>query len=171
MRSVLISVVIALCASPSLAGDDPLLARLAGDWIGRGLFRQSPEATPEHIYCRITNSLSEDGTTLTQKGRCAFASHTAAVESTLAAHGSGRYAGSGGGLGVASRAQATFDGTGTTNRLSFSAELTDTHSEESANATATVELLADGGYRLKALVTDKDTGETYTASEVVFAAQ
>ena len=170
MRIVAIAALVACLATPAPAADDSLLARLVGDWIGRGLFRQNADAKPERVYCKITNAFTEDGAALKQTGRCALTSRTGAMEITITALGSGRYTGSGHGLGLAARGQATFSGTGTANRLALVAELVDTQTQKKRSETATIDLSA-GGYRLRAQMTDPTTGATYTASEIRFAAE
>jgi hypothetical protein len=168
-RRAAAAIVIACLASPAAAADDPILAKLAGDWIGRGIFRQTAEATIEHIYCKITNTLLDGGGSLLQKGRCAIASNSAALEITITAAGAGRYTGSGGGLGIASRGQATLKGTGTASHIDLVADLIDTQTQKTARATATIELMADG-YRIRTRATDDKTGETFTTGELVFTA-
>ena len=55
---------------PALAAD-PILSRLAGSWTGHGTYKQSASAAEERIFCKITNTLMQNGTALQQSGRCA----------------------------------------------------------------------------------------------------
>ena len=94
MRAIIAGLVIALAAAPSAqAAEDALLARLVGDWIGRGSMRTSPAAVPERVYCKMVNRLSADGRSLQQRGRCSLASNSGAVDGVIAAMGSNRYSG------------------------------------------------------------------------------
>ena len=173
MRFAATAIVLAGLATPAppAAADDTLLARFAGEWIGRGIFRQGPEGDPENVYCKITNALADGGDELTMRGRCALASNTAAISFTITAEGGGRYSGGGGGLGIAARGQATVTGIARGSRIDLSAELLDTVTEKSSTGTATIDVLADGSYRIRARATQKATGISYTAAEVLFEPQ
>ena len=69
---------------PALAAD-PLLSRLAGTWTGRGSYQQSASAKQERIFCKITNTLVENGNALQQRGRCSVASSSGAVDGLITA--------------------------------------------------------------------------------------
>ncbi len=170
-RVALVAGLIVVVASPPAAADDLLLTRLAGEWIGRGIVRQKPDAEPERIYCKIENELRAGGAALRMEGRCAVADQTARIAITLTADGPGHYTGSGGGLGVASRGQTKFTATGTQDRLEIDADLINTQTHETAHATAVIAVAANGRYGVQARMTDKETGTPFTVSEIVFAAK
>jgi hypothetical protein len=168
MKFAVIPLVLAgLAATPAVAGDDVLLSKLAGDWIGRGVFRQTLDAKKEPVYCKLTTTLLDGGASLLQKGRCALASNSAALEITITAAGSGRYTGSGGGLGIASRGQATLRGSGSGNHIDLIADLIDTATNKTARANASIEIVGNG-YRIRTTATDEKTGETYQTSDLTF---
>lgn len=169
MKHIAIMAGAVLLATPAPAADDLLLAKLAGDWVGRGVYIQKPGAEPERVYCKVTGKLTNGGGALVQKGRCAVADNTARMELEIVAQGSGVYTGSGGGVGVASRGQATFTATGSADDMDIEAQLINTQSHETSEATITVEVSADGSYLVRAQMADKETGATFTVSEIVFA--
>jgi hypothetical protein len=70
-----------------------VLARLVGAWTGNGTYRQSAEAAPERIFCKVTNTLTENGAALEQKGRCSVASNSGPIDGVIHADGTGRYSG------------------------------------------------------------------------------
>ncbi len=148
------------------AANDLLLAHLAGDWIGRGLIRQSAAAQPERVYCKITNVLSADGNALKQQGRCALATQSGAVHGLITARGDGRYDGSLQTLG--SDGPATLTGTGAGDRIVLVAQFVDRLTHQPATSTTTIEVLPGGGYQLTAERTDPKTGLPFTASKIIF---
>jgi hypothetical protein len=151
------------------AANDPLLARLAGDWIGRGLARQTPQAETERVYCKIANVLSADGAALKQTGRCALANQSGKIDGLITALGDGKY----GGLldTLATNGPATLTGTRSEDRLVLVAEFIDAVSHQPTTSTTIIEVLPEGGYRLTADRVDPKTGLRYTASNILFAAQ
>lgn len=156
-----------LAALPSAqAADDPFLSRLVGDWIGRGTMRTGPTAEPERVYCKIVNRLSEDGSSLQQKGRCSLASNSGPIDGTIAAVGSGLYGGSLNSL--ASKGPATVAGSGNGTRLELNADFIDTFDGKPARSIIVLELTAEG-YRLTSTRADPGGAEPWQASDIVFA--
>jgi hypothetical protein len=154
-------------AGAASAAEDAFLSRLVGEWIGRGTMRTSPQAEPERVYCRIANTLSSDGRTLQQKGRCSLASNSGPIDGTIAALGSNLYGGSLNSL--ASRGPTTIAGSANGSRLELSADFVDSFDGKPARATIVIHLVSGGGYRLTSTRVHPETGEPYTASEIVFA--
>ncbi len=143
-------------ALPAFAADG-LLSRLAGDWTGRGTYRPGPQAPQEHILCKVTNTLINNGNALQQSGRCSISSGTGTIYGVIQSSGGGRYTGS---LNSpASDGPANFSGTGSSNRLTLNMTFTDSHTHASA-ASVTTMTLTGSGYRL--LSTRKDGGWTPT---------
>lgn len=156
-------------ASAAAAADDAFLGKLVGDWTGRGTMKTSVDAAPERVYCKIGNTLTENGTMLAQKGRCSLASTSGSVSGSIAATGAGSYKGSLDSL--ASKGPATLSGRGTPTRLDLDAAFVDTLTGQPAQSVTTIELLPAGGYRLSTTRVDLKTGATYTSSEIVFSAK
>ncbi len=154
-------------ALPAFGADDPILSKLAGDWIGRGTYKQSATAQPERIYCRIVNTL-ENGTALQQRGRCSVASNSGSVDGLISAEGGGRYGGTLNSL--ASEGPAKLNGTGSGNRVVLNMSFVDTVTEQPVQAVTTMEVKS-GGYRLTTERKDPATGATWTASDIDFAAK
>ncbi len=153
---------------PAYADDDPILARLAGDWVGRGTYRQSATAAPERIYCKISNTLVQNGAALAQKGRCSVASNSGPIDGVISAEGGGRYAGTLESL--ASDGPGKLAGTGSGSRLVLETTFVDSRSHEPAIAVTTMELGATG-YRLLSERRDPKTGATWTGSDIAFTAK
>ena len=145
---------------PSLAAD-PILARLAGKWTGHGTFRESAGAAEEHIFCKITNTLTDNGNALSQSGRCAISSGSSAIDGVIKATGGGRYSGSLDSL--ASDGPASFSGSGSGGRLTLSMSFTDAHTHAAAKSVTTM-TLTGGGYRLLSHRTDGD----WTPTDITF---
>jgi len=148
------------------AADDAFLVRLVGEWTGRGTMRTSPAADPERVYCKIANTLTEDGRALQQKGRCSLASNSGPIDGTIAAMGSNLYGGSLNSL--ASKGPATIAGSANGNRLELNAEFVDTFSGKPARSVIAIELMASG-YRLTSTRVDPGSGSSWKASEIVFS--
>lgn len=153
----------AAVAAPALAADDPILAKLAGDWTGTGTYRQNASAQPERIFCRITNTLVQGGKALQQRGRCSVASNSGSVDGMITAEGGGRYSGSLDSL--ASVGPASLSGSGSGNRLVLSSTFVDTVTKEQAQAETTMQVSGDG-YRVTTV--RKDGGPTWTGSDISF---
>jgi hypothetical protein len=164
-RTVAFFLALGMSAVPALASD-ALLARLVGDWTGRGTMKTSPSAAPERVFCKVNNSLSGDGTALTQKGRCSLASNSGPIAGTIASVGSNLYSGTLDSL--ASKGPASLAGSGLPNRLELNAEYVDALDGSAARSLITIELVS-GGYRLSSKRTNPD-GSAYLASEIVFSA-
>ena len=160
------AVVVTCMTSPALAADT-LLQRLAGDWIGRGVYLRNGAADPEPVYCRLSNELAADGVTLNQRGRCAITDTSAGMEVTITALGDGKYTGHGNGIGLGSRGQATLTGTGTADRLELTAELVDTATGDTETAIATMETAGDG-YRLRIERAVPEPDGSVIATEIAF---
>ncbi|MEX0696830.1 MAG: hypothetical protein WD099_04750 [Dongiaceae bacterium] len=163
----LAALLVGLDVTAAAAQEDAFLARLVGDWIGRGAMRTSPQAEPERVFCKIANTLIADGRTLQQKGRCSLASNSGAIDGTIAAMGSNLYGGTLNSL--ASRGPTTIAGSASANRLELNAEFVDSFDGEPARAMIVIDLVAGGGYRLTSTRVDPDDGSTWTASEIVFS--
>jgi hypothetical protein len=144
-----------------LADDDPLLARLAGEWIGNGEVKLTPKAEAERVYCRIVATLVE-GTLIKQKGRCVVASNSRAVEATIAARGDGRYEGT---FDAPDIRSTVFGGTADGDKLTLSGDFVDGKTKEERTATMTMEII-EGAYR----VTTDNIGknDSYVASDIIF---
>ena len=149
--------------------NDPLLARLAGAWTGRGQIRQTASAETERVFCKITNVLGQNGATLSQDGRCALANQSGAISGEIRALGEGKYDGTLESL--ASDGPATLTGARTGDSIVLVTRFTDRQTHQPVTSTTTLEVLPAGGYRLSAERTDPATGASYTASEIVFAAE
>ena len=142
-----------------------MLARLAGEWTGNGTFRQSAEAAPERIFCKVTNTLTENGAALQQKGRCSVASNSGPIDGLIKADGGGKYSGTLNSL--ASDGPAALAGTGSGGKLILETTFVDARSHEPAKSVTTMEL-GPGGYRLVSV--RKDTaGANWTANDITFA--
>lgn len=129
----------------SVAAADAELARFAGDWVGRGTVRASADATPERVYCRLSNTLEQDGDTLAQEGRCAVGNDTAVISGRIVAEGGGRYSGT---MATPQMdAGATLAGQVTGGSLRLEASYVDADSGQPATAIITLQPL-DGGYQL-----------------------
>ena len=148
--------------------EDTFLAQFVGSWIGRGVMKQSAEAEPERVYCKISNTLSADGESLVQKGRCSLASNSGPLNGTITAVGGNAYSGELSSL--ASRGPASLSGTLRGSHLVLTSKFTDKLSGDPVEATNTLTIVA-GGYKLTATRPDPKTGSTFTSSEIVFTAR
>lgn len=175
-------------AAPASADPDPFLAKLAGQWIGRGTMLQGPAATPERVYCKVTNTLSADGKTLSQEGRCSLPGNSGSISGEIRATGENAYAGSLDSL--VSRGPATLNGAitpmvadkdghlaaapggsakaDTIDVLQLNADYVDRLSGDQVKALNSIIPVAGGGYVLQATRTAPD-GSSYTASRIVFS--
>ena len=148
---------------PALA-DDPILSRLAGSWTGHGTYRESPSAAQERIFCKITNTLVQNGAALQQSGRCAVSSGSSAINGLIKATGGGRYSGSLDSL--ASVGAAQFSGHGGGGRLTLSMSFVDTTTHKTARSVTTM-TLTGSGYRLTSQ--RSDGGKSWTPTDISFA--
>jgi hypothetical protein len=178
MRMVAIvgALAIAIVASPAAQAADAFLSQLVGDWIGRGAMKQGPDAEQERLYCKISNTMSADGMSLLQKGRCSLASNSGTIDGSITALGGKAYSGSLASL--ASRAPAKLNGVlvETTvdkkkhEQLVLNAEYIDKLSGDKVKSVNTIALV-DGGYSLTATKVDPRDGSTYTSSQIIFTAK
>jgi hypothetical protein len=167
---------ILLAAAIPAQAADAFLSQLVGNWIGRGAMKQSPDAEQERLYCKISNTLSPDGMSLLQKGRCSLASNSGTIDGSITALGDKAYSGSLASL--ASRAPAKLNGTlvETTvdkkkrEQLVLNAEYVDKMSGQPVKSVNTIELVG-GGYSLTATKIDPRDGSTYTSSQIIFTAK
>lgn len=151
-------------SAPAAAAGDPILSRLVGEWIGGGMAKSAPNANPEHVFCKITNSLSADGKSLQQRGRCALPAQSTSIKGTITASGGGKYAGSM--QSLQTDGAATLTGTGSGDTIDFVAEYVDRLSKKPG--TSKVSLIVTGeGYRLVTNVTGRDK-KPFLASDISF---
>ena len=147
---------------PARGDDDPLLSRLAGEWIGNGLVKLGPKAAAERIYCRIVATLV-DGNSIEQKGRCSIASNSRPLAGTIVAKGDHRYESV---IDAPNIRAAVFTGTGSGDNLTLSGDFVDTKTREQRKATVTMSL-SDSGYRVTTDNSGED-GSSYVASDIIF---
>lgn len=157
---------VALGVAPALAADDPLLSRLAGEWIGQGTVRMSPASEPERIYCKVANKLVDGGSALEQKGRCAVASNSGTLKGKIAARGEGRYEGS---LDSPQTAgPATLAGHAADDKIVLSAEFIDRFSRRPSLSIISL-IVGDGGqYRLVSDTLNPESGKHFQTSDIIF---
>ncbi len=148
---------------PALA-DDPILSRLAGSWTGRGTYQKSASAAGERVFCKITNTLVQNGTALQQSGRCSISSGSTAIAGTIKSNGGGRYSGSL--SSMASDGPASFTGSGSGGRLTLSMTFMDPNTHVQAKSVTTM-TLTGGGYRL--LGRRSEGGHSWTPTDVTFS--
>src|SRR5690606_37878125 len=113
----------AVPSAPVQAAGDAVLAQFAGEWVGKGKYWSSPGAKPELVYCKVTNTLTADGSGLEQKGRCAVATNSGPVKGLISASGGGGYQGSLESMSTAGPAK--LKGVGAVDRIDFRAEFID----------------------------------------------
>ncbi len=166
MRAIFAAALIALMPVAALA-DDALLTKLVGEWTGRGTVQLKPGIQPERVYCKVTNTLLEDGVTLDQKGRCSLTSSTGRIDGEIKAGAGNKYSGTLASL--ASRGPATLEGTGNASRLDLDASFVDTFTGQPDTSVTTIEVLP-GGYRLSTVRKAPKTGASYTSSAITFSA-
>ncbi|MEJ0013322.1 MAG: hypothetical protein WDM94_12010 [Bauldia sp.] len=167
MRAILAAALISLMPAAALAADDALLAKLVGEWTGRGMIVVKPGSDPERVFCKLTNTLKDDGKTLDQKGRCSLASSSGRIDGEIRADGGGKYSGTLASL--ASRGPASLAGTGNASRLDLNASFIDTLTGQPDTSVNTIEVLP-GGYRLSTVRKDPRTGASYASSTITFSA-
>lgn len=157
-----------LAPATAIAVEDPLLARLAGDWVGRGTFKPSPSAEPELVYCKVTNSLAGGGSVINQKGRCAVATNSGRVTGEIKSDGAGGYAGS---LeSISTRGPAKITGTASGDSITFQTEFIDRRTKKPG--TATIQMaIGDGRYRLVSNGFDGANNADFVASDITFEKQ
>jgi len=153
-----------LAVPAAQAADDPLLSRLEGTWIGQGSYKQSASAAQERIYCRITNTLVQNGKALQQRGRCSVASGSGSIDGTITAKGGGSYSGEINSL--ASVGPATLSGSGSGNRLTMNMTFVDATTKKKVSAVSTT-TLTGSGYRL----TTRRQDGGWTGSDISFTAK
>jgi hypothetical protein len=155
-------------ALPALA-DDPILSRLAGDWVGRGMARTSATAKAELAYCRISARLIDGGTTLEQKGRCAIATNSGNIKGRIAAVGGGKYRGALESFSTIGPMQLA--GSGTDGKIELNAKFVDRKTRQPAEAIVSLVLAGDGKYRLVSNQLAPDGKSRFLASDIVFTPQ
>ena len=143
---------------------DPILSRLVGKWTGHGTYKESASAAAERIFCKITNTLTDNGNALSQSGRCAISSGSSAINGLIKATGGGRYSGTLDSL--ASEGPASFSGSGSGGRLTLSMSFTDPHTHQSARSVTTM-TLSGGGYRLS--TTRSEGGRSWSPTDITFS--
>ena len=165
MKRVLPAALLATIAFtlPALAAD-PLLSRLAGTWTGRGSYQQSASSKQERVFCKITNTLVENGNALQQRGRCSVASNSGAVDGLIRATGGGRYSGSLNSL--ATDGPASLGGSGSGNRLTLSMSFIDSQTHQPAKSVTTM-TVGGNGYRLR--TTRREGGQSWTPTDIAFS--
>lgn len=144
--------------------DDPILSRLAGNWTGRGSYQQSASTKEERVFCKITNTLVQNGTALQQRGRCSVASGSSAINGLIQATGGGRYSGTLNSLATDGPTQLSGSGSGST--LTLTMTFVDGHTHEPAKSVATMTLRSNG-YRLR--TTRRDGGKSWTPTDISFS--
>jgi hypothetical protein len=165
MKAIALALILLVGGTAGAAAvDDAFLARLVGDWTGRGTMKTSADAEPERVYCKVTNALADAGQALEQTGRCSLASNSGPIDGTIAAMGSGLYGGTLSSL--ASRGPAQIAGSLSGDRLELNADFIDTLGGEAARSVIVIDFVGNG-YRLTS--TRVDGGESYVASEIVFS--
>ncbi|MCB1496724.1 MAG: hypothetical protein KDJ86_13120 [Bauldia sp.] len=165
---ILVALALGLAGEPGFAADDPILAQMAGNWVGRGTFKSSPSAEPELVYCKITNTLSNGGTTLNQKGRCAVATNSGRISGTIRAQGSGAYDGSLESLST--KGPLTFSGKASNNQIALNASFVDRKTNKPGKASIQT-VVGNGKYRTVSKTTDTKTRTEFVASDITFTKQ
>ena len=155
---------LALAPAPSAAASDPILSQLAGNWIGRGVVKQSANGEAEQVYCKIANKLVNNGAALEQRGRCAIATNSGTIKGTIAAGSGGSYSGT---LDTfTTRGPAKIAGKAASNTISFNAEFVDRRTNKPTKATIQL-VVADGKYRL----VSNAANDAFVASDITFTPQ
>ena len=148
---------------PALAADDPILSKLAGQWTGRGSYKESASAAQERIFCKVTNTLVQNCAALQQKGRCSVASNSGAIDGLITATGGGRYTGTL--SSMATDGPANLSGSGSGGRLTLNMSFVDGVTHQPATSTTTM-TLSGNGYHL--LSTRSDGGKSWTPTDITF---
>jgi hypothetical protein len=161
-----VGLLLAVGALPALAGEDPLLSRLEGEWIGQGMVRMGPAAEPERIYCKIANKLVDGGLALEQKGRCAVATNSGRLTGKIAAKGQGRYEGS---LDSPQTAgPAVLAGHAESGKIVLSARFVDRFSKRPSMSIISLFVGDGGAYRLVSDTLNPGTGTHFQTSDILF---
>jgi len=154
----------ATAATPAGAASDAILSQLAGNWIGRGVVKQSANAEAEQVYCKIANTLVNGGAGLEQRGRCAIATNSGQIRGTIKAGSAGSYSGTLDTFNT--RGPATISGKGASNTINFSAEFVDRKTNKPTRASIKL-VVADGKYRL----VSNGANDSFVASDITFTPQ
>ena len=150
----LASIMLAAATPVSAEG---VLAAFAGEWVGRGAITISKRASPEPVYCKIKSTLSADGMSLEQKGRCAAGNDTSKVRGTLSDDGDGNITGEF--AGNLRSGPATMTGTADETGITLSSNYEDKSSGEDQTSTIRWEK-AGAGYKLVIVeASDSSSGE------------
>jgi hypothetical protein len=166
--SLIVALFLGLAPLPVSAAEDPILSQLAGDWIGRGTFKQSANAEPELVYCKVANRLVDGGSALEQKGRCAVATNSGAIKGLITANGAGTYQGS---LeSISTKGPATIAGKGSNGVIVLSADFVDRKTRKPGKSTIKL-VVADGKYRLVSNSINPATNAEFVASDILFTPQ
>lgn len=155
-----------ILAGAQPAAADALLEGLTGEWIGKGTGVQSTGSPSEKVYCRITNTLAEEGAVLAQEGRCAFGNDTGRLSGEIRALGGGRYDGTM--TSPVMRGAAAIAGTGGDKQLDLEATYQDSKTGHPVRSVITLTVLADGQYRMVTEATDLATGALAQSSNLLF---
>ena len=178
-------------AAPASAADDPFLSQLVGNWIGRGAMIQNADAKPERVYCKITNTLADNGASLLQEGRCSLASNSGPIKGKISFAGDGAYAGTlenpaakgpvrlNGTLATMTKdpegrivpAEKTTKPEEKIEALQMDTVYVDRLSDSEVRSVNTIAVQPTGGYTLLATRVNPATGETYTSSRIDFTAE
>jgi hypothetical protein len=118
------------------------------------------------VYCKITNRLTNGGTTLEQKGRCAVASNAGPLSGVIAAHGQGRYAGTLDSSSTVGPAQLS--GSGGNASIALNAAFVDRRTNRATKSVIRIALLGDGKYRLTSTQLSQDGKSRFVASDIMF---
>jgi hypothetical protein len=155
---------IAFAPTPAPAAGDPILSQLAGNWIGRGMVKQSANGAAEQVYCKIANKLVNNGTAIEQKGRCAIATNSGAITGKISASAGGSYSGTLDTFNT--KGPAKIAGKAASNTINFSAEFVDRKTNRPTKATIKL-VVADGKYRL----VSNAANDAFVASDITFTPQ
>lgn len=157
---------LALGMTGARSAEDPVLSRLAGEWIGQGTVRMGPGSPPEKIYCRIANRLVSGGAALEQKGRCAVDKNSGSLKGKIAAKGKGRYEGSLDSPQTAGPARLA--GQMTDGKIVLSAEFIDRFSRRPTLSIISLSVGDGGQYRLVSNTLIPETGRHFETSDILF---
>jgi hypothetical protein len=161
---LLLATALVLPAFSASAANDAILAQLAGNWIGRGMVKQSANAEAEQVYCKIANKLVNNGSALEQRGRCAVATNSGQIKGTIQAAGGGSYSGTLDTFNT--RGPAKISGRAASNTINFNAEFVDRKTNKPTKASIKL-VVADGKYRL----VSNGANDSFVASDITFTPQ
>ncbi len=152
-------------AAPVHAGSNPL-EPYAGKFRGSGTVRRAPDEPAESVRCRITATLSEDGSTLQQKGTCAVPGSKAKIDSRIKHNpANGRLTGSWTDVANGSRASVAGSVRSGTVRLTIVGK------DEKTGENRTVWMIlkpTSSGYRMTSTSPDNRTGKKFQSGEIRF---